>query len=62
MAPHATGSVYVNFLHDDEGEARVRAAYGDHYTRLTAIKARYDPGNVFHTNQNIKPVEGGRSV
>lgn len=55
MAPHATGGVYVNFLHNDEGEARIRAAYGSSYERLTQIKARYDPGNVFHSNQNIRP-------
>jgi hypothetical protein len=45
LEPHATGGVYVNFLHNDEGEARVRAAYGDRYERLAAIKARYDPDN-----------------
>jgi FAD/FMN-containing dehydrogenase len=47
--------VYVNFLHNDEGEARVRAAYGAHYDRLAAIKTRYDPDNVFRSNQNIRP-------
>jgi FAD/FMN-containing dehydrogenase len=55
MAPHATGGVYVNFLHNDEGEARVRAAYGDRYDRLAEIKAHYDPDNVFRSNQNIAP-------
>lgn len=55
MQPHATGGVYVNFLHNDEGEARVRAAYGDRYERLAEIKARYDPANVFRSNQNIRP-------
>ena len=58
MQPHATGGVYVNFLHNDEGEARVRAAYGPHYDRLAEIKARFDPDNVFHSNQNIKPADG----
>jgi len=48
-------SVYVNFL-GDEGEARVRAAYpGATWDRLSAIKARYDPGNLFRLNQNIPP-------
>jgi FAD/FMN-containing dehydrogenase len=46
----------MNFLHNDEGEARVRAAYGNHYGRLVNIKARYDPQNIFHGNQNIRPV------
>lgn len=45
---------YVNFL-GDEGTARVRAAYGPNYQRLVALKTKYDPENVFHLNQNIKP-------
>lgn len=59
MAPDATGGVYVNFLHNDEGEPRVRAAYGDRYDRLAQVKARYDPDNVFRSNQNIKPAGAG---
>ncbi|GAC1368462.1 MAG: FAD-binding oxidoreductase [Pseudarthrobacter sp.] len=55
MEPHATGGVYVNFLHNDEGEARIRAAYGNGYQRLAQIKADYDPHNIFSSNQNIKP-------
>jgi FAD/FMN-containing dehydrogenase len=46
--------VYVNYL-GDEGEARVRAAYGVNYERLRAIKNKYDPTNFFRLNQNIKP-------
>lgn len=57
MEPHATGGVYVNFLHNDEGEARLRAAYGSRYDRLTRIKAKYDPDNIFQSNQNIKPAQ-----
>jgi FAD/FMN-containing dehydrogenase len=47
--------VYVNFL-GDEGEARVRDAYpGSMWDQLAAIKARYDPTNLFRRNQNIPP-------
>jgi FAD/FMN-containing dehydrogenase len=56
LTPHATGGVYVNFL-GNEGDQRVRAAYGRAYQRLEALKARYDPQNVFRINQNIRPVE-----
>jgi FAD/FMN-containing dehydrogenase len=39
----------------DEGQERVRASYGDNYDRLTQIKAKYDPDNLFRVNQNIQP-------
>ena len=39
----------------DEGQERVKATYGQNYDRLAKIKAKYDPDNVFHVNQNIKP-------
>ena len=55
LAPHHT-SVYVNFLME-EGEERVRQAYGaDKYDRLKALKRKYDPDNFFRLNQNIPPV------
>ena len=54
MQPYSTGDVYVNYL-SDEGDERVRAAYGHHYTQLAELKRRYDPDNVFDNNQNIKP-------
>jgi FAD/FMN-containing dehydrogenase len=45
----------VNFL-GEEGEERVRAAYGpDKYSKLAALKKKYDPTNLFHLNQNIPP-------
>jgi hypothetical protein len=54
LAPFHTG-VYVNFLME-EGEARVRQAYGDgKYERLTALKRKYDPMNFFRLNQNVSP-------
>lgn len=54
MEPFSTGGVYVNFL-GNEGEERVRAAYGTNYDRLVEVKRRYDPDNVFNMNQNIVP-------
>ena len=54
LHPHSPGGVYLNFIMD-EGNERVRAAYGDNYARLAQIKADYDPQNLFHVNQNIKP-------
>ena len=53
--PHNGEGGYVNFMMDDEGEARVRASYGANYERLSQVKRTYDPFNVFRVNQNIKP-------
>jgi FAD binding domain/Berberine and berberine like len=50
----ATGGSYINFMMD-EGTDRVRATYGANYDRLAQVKEAYDPGNVFHVNQNIAP-------
>jgi len=52
--PHLARAAYVNDL-GDEDEDRARSAYGDNYPRLAALKAKYDPTNLFRLNQNIKP-------
>lgn len=57
MARFSTGGVYVNNL-GDEGEDRVRAAYGGNFARLLALKAKYDPTNLFRANQNIGAASG----
>jgi FAD/FMN-containing dehydrogenase len=54
IAPFSTG-VYVNHLDGDDGQPRVRAAFGSNYARLTEVKQRYDPDNVFRHNNNIPP-------
>jgi FAD/FMN-containing dehydrogenase len=57
VRPWATGEVYLNFV-GDEGEDRVIAGYGrENYERLAAVKAEYDPDNVFHLHHNIKPLQ-----
>jgi hypothetical protein len=54
LHPYSAGGVYLNFI-GDEGEERVKASYGDNYSRLVAIKDKFDPNNLFRVNQNIKP-------
>jgi FAD/FMN-containing dehydrogenase len=53
-APYASAGAYVNFMTEDETD-RVATAYGTNYNRLAQIKKQYDPDNVFHLNQNIRP-------
>jgi FAD/FMN-containing dehydrogenase len=53
--PFDLEGAYPNFMMDDEGEARVRAAYGGNYERLSVLKKKYDPENLFRMNQNIYP-------
>lgn len=50
-----TKGVYVNHLGADDGDARVKDAYGQNYERLRTIKKKYDPDNFFRMNNNIKP-------
>jgi FAD/FMN-containing dehydrogenase len=54
LQPHASGGAYLNFMDSDE-EGRVARAYGSNFDRLAEIKAKYDPENLFHVNQNIPP-------
>lgn len=54
LHPLVLEGVYINFL-GEEGEEQLRASYNINYERLVALKDRYDPDNVFHCNQNIKP-------
>ena len=59
LHPFSAGGAYVNMMMD-EGEERVRASYGANYDRLAQVKSEYDPGNLFHLNQNIKPLATAR--
>jgi FAD/FMN-containing dehydrogenase len=61
VKPYAAGTVYVNFMPEDEA-GRVEAAYGGNYRRLLEIKQRYDPLNLFRMNQNLRPKEGQRAA
>jgi hypothetical protein len=54
LHPTSAGGAYINFM-GDEGQDRVRASYLGNYDRLAQVKARYDPQNFFHINQNIPP-------
>lgn len=56
LRPGFAAGRYVNYLGDDDsGQAAVAAAYGPNYQRLQTLKAKYDPANLFHLNQNIRP-------
>jgi FAD/FMN-containing dehydrogenase len=55
LEPHLKGSAYVNHLAADDRPEKVRASYGDNYARLRALKATYDPKNLFRVNANIAP-------
>jgi FAD/FMN-containing dehydrogenase len=56
MQPFVGLGRYVNYLDDDEPGDPAAAAYGPNYRRLREIKAKYDPNNFFHMNQNIRPL------
>jgi hypothetical protein len=53
--PFDLDGAYVNFMMDDEVDGRLQATYGGNFARLRAIKAKYDPTNLFRVNQNIPP-------
>jgi FAD/FMN-containing dehydrogenase len=53
--PFDLAGAYPNFMMDDEGEARLKATFGDNYQGLAALKKKYDPTNLFRVNQNIHP-------
>lgn len=55
--PFNLAGAYTNFMMDDEGESRLKAAYGDNYQRLATVKKKYDPANLFRVNHNIRPAE-----
>jgi FAD/FMN-containing dehydrogenase len=56
MGPHSTGGLYLNFPGlGEEKEALVKAGYGVNYERLAALKAKYDPTNLFRMNLNVTP-------
>jgi len=55
MRQFSTGGTYINFLNEEEGDERTRAAYRTNYARLAQVKAKWDPSNLFRTNKNIGP-------
>jgi hypothetical protein len=55
MRSFSTGGTYINFLTEEEGDARIRAAYGANYERLVSLKSTWDPGNLFRANKNLAP-------
>ena len=57
LHPTSAGGAYINFMMN-EGQDRVKASYRGNYDRLTQVKQRYDPDNIFHINQNIQPAGG----
>lgn len=55
MKTFSTGGTYINFLTEDDGSERTEAAFGAGLRRLSEIKSKWDPQNVFRTNRNIAP-------
>lgn len=61
LKPFLADATYVNYI-GDEGEEGIQSSYGVKLERLSALKAKYDPGNFFHANQNIKPRAGNTTT
>src|SRR5688572_5066627 len=55
MRRFSTGGTYINFQTADEGDDRIRAAYGANHDRLVDIKSKWDPTNLFRVNRNVAP-------
>ena len=55
LDPHLTGTAYINHLADDDRPEKIRESFGENYSRLRQIKAKYDPDNLFRANANIPP-------
>ncbi|CAH0327278.1 putative FAD-linked oxidoreductase YvdP [Microbacterium sp. Bi128] len=55
LRPYSAPGGYINFM-DGDDLPRVAENYGENYKRLREVKAKYDPRNLFHVNQNIAPV------
>jgi hypothetical protein len=55
MRSFSTGGTYINFLTEEEGSDRIKAAYGKNHARLVELKTKWDPTNLFRLNKNIEP-------
>ena len=55
LKPYSTGGNYVNFQTDDEADEHTVESYRSNFQHLTAVKATYDPSNLFRVNRNIRP-------
>lgn len=62
LQPHAVAGLYVNFPSFGEGESLLRDSYGENDDRLVGMKTRYDPTNLFDSNQNVVPARMISSV
>ena len=61
LRPFSEPGGYINFM-DADDLGRSTDNYSANYARLVELKAKYDPGNLFHINQNIRPVVAGPTL